>query len=85
MSSFQVLKREQSKNTNCYLNLTAYTYTFNSKMSPYSFYKSTIPLLIYQVLNRSDSYNHYLKRHYLSQCNVFNVSKVKLKTLLTEK
>jgi len=58
---------------------------FNSEISPYSFYKSTVPPLTYQVLNRSDSYNHYLERHYPSQCNAFSVGKAKLKALLVKK
>ena len=51
----------------------------------YSFYKFTISLLIYQVLNRSDSYNYYLKRYCPSQCDAFSISKVKLKALLVKK
>ena len=54
-------------------------------MSPYSFYKFTVPLFIYWVLNRSDSYNYYLKKHRPSQCDTFSVGKVKLKALLIKK
>jgi len=54
-------------------------------MSPYSFYKSANPPFIYQVSNQSNSYNHYLKRHQPSQCDAFNINKVKLKALLIKK
>jgi len=54
-------------------------------MSPYSFCKSTNPLLVYQVSNQSDSYNHYLERYWPSQCDAFSVSETKLKALFIKK
>jgi len=54
-------------------------------MSLYSFYKFTNPLLIYWVSNWSNSYNYCLERYWPSQCDVFNISKAKLKALLIKK